>query len=237
MSDPIRFALVAEGPTDKIVIGAAIRNMLGETPFILQQLQPEESLAFLKLENGLGWGGVYRWCQKAAARSQGAIQEDVLFLTYKVLILHLDAEVAEEQYGNAGIEDPVNDLPCVELCPPPSATTLRLRAVLLRWLGQTAVPLRTVLCTPSKSSEAWILCALYPSDPIVLAGQTECLAQPHNRLQAKPQKGRMVTSGKKQLAVYKLRAEEFAAAWPRVRALCTEAERFSAEFLALAAEL
>ena len=51
MSDPIRIALVAEGPTDGIVIGAAIGSILGTKPFILKQLQPEESLAFGQLQS------------------------------------------------------------------------------------------------------------------------------------------------------------------------------------------
>lgn len=47
---------LAEGPTDKVVIGAAIRNLLGDIPFILRQLQPEESIAFLGPTHGAGWG-------------------------------------------------------------------------------------------------------------------------------------------------------------------------------------
>ncbi len=229
MSDPLRVALVAEGPTDKVVIGAAIRNILGDTPFILRQLQPEESVAFLNPAQGTGWGGVYRWCQKAVIRSNGVIDTDVLFLSYSLLVLHLDADVAAEDYANAGVNHPVNNLPCSAPCPPASATTNQLRAVLMSWIGQAAVPAKTVLCTPSLSTEAWVLCALYPHDPMVQAGSVECLGQPHLRLQAKPMKGRLVTGGKKQLEIYKARANEISAAWPNVRMICTEAERFSAD--------
>ena len=228
MSDPVRIALVAEGPTDKIVIGAAIRNILGETPFILQQLQPEESLAFVSAENGTGWGGVYRWCRKAA-RPEGIAQTDILFATYRALVLHLDAEVAAESYANAGIVQDIDDLPCAEPCPPAASTTGRLRNVMLRWLGQRAALPRIVLCTPSKSTETWVLCALYPADRDVVAGRHECLANPHHRLQSKPHKGRLVTGNKKQLNVYKLRYEEISAAWPTVRSICIEAERFSSD--------
>jgi len=154
MSDPLHVALVAEGPTDKVVIGAAIRNILGDTPFILRQLQPEESIAFLNPAQGTGWGGVYRWCQMAVARSNGAIETDVLFLSYSLLILHLDADVAAENYANAGINHSVNNLPCSAPCPPASATTNQLRAVLLSWIGQAAGPTKNVLCTPSMSTEA-----------------------------------------------------------------------------------
>jgi len=230
MSNPLHVALVAEGPTDKVVIGAAIRNLLGDTPFILRQLQPEESIAFLNPAQGTGWGGVYRWCQKAVTRSNGAIETDVLFLTYSLLILHLDADVAAENYGNAGINHPVNNLPCSALCPPASATTNQLRTVLLSWIGQAAVPAKTILCTPSMNTEAWVLCGLYPDDPAVQAGNLECLGQPQNRLQAMPMKGRLVTGGKKKLETYKARANEISRAWPNVRMVCTEAERFSTDF-------
>ncbi len=230
MSDPLRVALVAEGPTDKVVIGAAIRNMLGNTPFILRQLQPEESVAFLNPAQGTGWGGVYRWCQKAVTRSNGAIETDVLFLSYSLLVLHLDADVAAENYANAGINHQPNNLPCSAPCPPASTTTNQLRTVLLNWIDQVVVPARTVLCTPSMNTEAWVLCALYPNDPVVQAGTLECLAQPQNRLQAKPMKGRLVAGGKKQLGIYKARANEITAAWPNVRTACTEAERFSTAF-------
>jgi hypothetical protein len=229
MSDPLRVALVAEGPTDKAVIGAAIRNILGDAPFILRQLQPEESVAFLVPANGAGWGGVYRWCQKALTRSNGAIQTDILFLTYSLLILHLDADVATENYANAGINHSVNNLPCAGQCPPASVTTNALRAVLLNWIGQVAVPPKILLCTPSMNTEAWVLCALYPGDPVVKGGTLECLGQPENRLQAKPMRGRLVTRGKKLLEAYKARANEITEAWPRVRHICTEAERFSTD--------
>jgi len=233
MSDPLRIALVAEGPTDKVVIGAAIRNLLGDAPFILRQLQPEESIAFLNPEQGRGWGGVYRWCRKSVTRSNGAIETDVLFLTYSLLILHLDADVATENYANAGINHSVNNLPCSLPCPPPSATTNQLRAVLLNWISQAAVPARIVFCTPSTSTEAWVLCALYPNDPMVQAGTLACLGEPQNRLQAKPFKGRLVRGGKKHLETYKARANEISSAWPTIRAACSEAQRFSSDFDAI----
>jgi hypothetical protein len=133
MSSPLRVALVAEGPTDKIVIEAAIQSIVANAPFIIHQLQPEESLAFVLPEDTTGWGGVYRWCHKASKRSNGAIESDILFSTYQVLVIHLDADVASEEYANAHIVDGANDLPCLEACPPASrnyrATTLRYDAL------------------------------------------------------------------------------------------------------------
>jgi len=233
MSDPIRIALVAEGPTDRIVLEAAIRRLLGDTPFKIQQLQPEESLGFLSPGCGLGWGGVYRWCRKAVERSGGEIENDILFRTYRILIVHLDADVGEEEYSNAGIDDMENDLPCAEPCPPASDTTNRLRSTLLRWLGRATTPANTVLCTPSRNTESWVLCALYPGDAVVTSGTLECFESPETRLQAKPLRGRIISGGKKHLASYRARQDEICTAWPTVREICSEADRFSIEFLAV----
>lgn len=41
MSDPVRIALVSEGPTDLVVVGAAIDSMLDGRAFELRQLHPE----------------------------------------------------------------------------------------------------------------------------------------------------------------------------------------------------
>ena len=41
MSEPLRIALVAEGPTDQPLIAAALNAILPSQPFVLTQLQPE----------------------------------------------------------------------------------------------------------------------------------------------------------------------------------------------------
>lgn len=228
MSEPLRVALVAEGPTDRVVIEAAITSLMGGDPFVLKQLQPEESLSFGHV--GGGWRGVYFWCHQSATRAGGALRDDPLFVTFDILVLHLDADVAEQNYAEAGIVDPVNDLPCVRPCPPHQDTTNQLRTVLLRWASETVVPPKTVLCTPSKSTEAWVLSSLYPNDHSVASGNLECHPTPHLQLQAKPVRGRLVTGGRKILDTYRLRAPEIVAAWPTTRAVCTEAHRFSTEF-------
>ena len=58
MSEVLRVAVVAEGPTDRIVLEAAIAHLLGDRPFVLRQLQPEESVALLGRE-------IERWSKVA----------------------------------------------------------------------------------------------------------------------------------------------------------------------------
>jgi hypothetical protein len=225
MSEPIRIAVVAEGPTDGIVIRAAIASVLGGQPFIFKQLQPEESQAFGRLQGG--WVGVYHWCRQAVERAGGSVANDPLFASYDILIVHLDSDVAKVQYADGGILDPVNDLPCVRPCPPAHDTTNRLRAVMTRWVGGLPLPSRLVWCTPSLCTETWVLAALYQGDPAVTAGTLEWHPDPHLRLQAKPLNGRLVTGGKKITKMYRSRSPEITEAWPKVRRQCSEAERFS----------
>jgi hypothetical protein len=232
MSEALRVALVCEGPTDRIVINAAVSSLLGRRDFQLSQLQPEESLAFGP--TGTGWSGVYRWCRQAANQGRGSLRNNPLFDSFDLLVLHLDADVADQTYGSANITVPVEDLPCQRPCPPPADTTNLLRQVVLGWLSEDSIPPKTVLCIPSKSTEAWILAALHPADLIVRSGTLECRDAPANLLSAKPAKSRLVRAGKKIVERYQDRAVDIRRQWSRVRAL-SEAERFSTDFLAVIA--
>jgi hypothetical protein len=230
MSDPLRVALVAEGPTDRIVIEAALRAMLPDRPFVLRQLQPEGSLAFGEL--GGGWTGVYRWCRQAAARGRGRLADDaLLFENYHLLLLHVDADVAGKRYSDGSVTPQSGDeaLPCERPCPPASATTNALRSVLLSWCGEAAVPARTVICMPSKSTEAWVVAALFPHDLAMKRG-IECFPDPQSRLGQQPKSRRI----RKRQADYQGIADRLEEAWPRLAAHgeLSEAHRFQADFLA-----
>jgi len=67
MSD-LRIALVAEGPTDYVILEAALKAFLGRD-FVLIQLQPEAT----QPEMGSGWCGVLKWCYEASKRCIGPI--------------------------------------------------------------------------------------------------------------------------------------------------------------------
>ena len=230
MSETLRIGAIVEGPTDTIVLEAALSNLLDKQSFVLTQLQPETSAAFGP--TGAGWAGVYHWCRQTAAQGNGSLRRSLLFKVQDVLILHLDGDVADETYKAGNVSESTQDLPCAQPCPPACATTDALRQVLLRWVGETAVPPRTVLCTPSKSTEAWVLAALYPGDRLVSSAALECHPDPARRLQAKPRGERLVRAGRKLQVRYRERKDDITAAWPKVREMCTEAERFSRDFLA-----
>lgn len=224
MSEEVRIALVAEGPTDRIVIESAVEAMVADRPFVLRQIQPEQSAAFGQA--GTGWVGVYRWCKQAAKRGGGRLRDDQLLREYHLLLLHLDADAADKDYADGAILGEPPDLPCAAACPPSSATTNALRIVLLRWAGEAATPPRVVLCTPSKATEAWVVAAIFPGDPSV--PNIECLPNPEVRLAAQPAPVRI----RKKQRDYDSKRSEFRDAWPTLVTTLSEAARFSSEFAA-----
>jgi len=234
MSDPIRLAIVAEGSTDRIVIEAIATALVPDRDFVVTQLQPLASDAIAPL--GRGWTGVYQWCKQAIGQTGGTIHQDPLFDSHDLLLIHIDADVAGATYENGNINEVVLDLPCEQPCPPCIATTNALRNVLLRWIAAPEWPPRTIPCTPSKDTEAWVLAALYPDDDLVTGGNIECQRGAVARLAGKPAKGKMVRSKgdyyQKRTDRYGDRKLDITNAWNGARERCTEADRFSVEFTA-----
>lgn len=232
MSNTLRIALVAEGVTDYEVLNAAIESMLDGRSFVLTLLQPEGSVAFSGGGNagsfGGGWKGVYRWCLQAKLRSGGKLSDDPLFLGYDLLLLHLDADVAGEDPPNNLAPELVGVLPCEQPCPPPSATTDALRKVILTWVGETKTPHKTVLCTPSKSTEAWVMAACFPNDKQMAKQGWECHPNPESRLGQQTKRKRFA----KNQYDYSTRNSELRNGWPSVVARLTEARRFQNDFVA-----
>ncbi|WP_395734768.1 hypothetical protein [Prosthecobacter sp.] len=230
----MRIALVAEGLGDGVVIHAALESMLGGQPFVLQQLFPDTSLAFGGM--GTGWGGVYRWCHASAKRGSGRLSGDNLLWglgMYDLLILHLDVDVAGKEYGEAlgreyaDILLPTDlPLPCDKPCPPAADAANELRKVLLSWCGETQVPPKTVLCTPSKNTGAWVVAALFPTEPEMIRRGWECHPAPESRFSALPASVRI----KKTPLDYRSKRHVIIAEWARLCNDLPQAARFSEEF-------
>lgn len=233
MSEPLHVAAVVEGPTDAIVLQAILRAVLpDDIDFVLQTLQPEGSAAFGAASfsgTGVGWVGVYRWSRQATREGGGSVSGSSALTYHDLLIVHVDADVARETYASGSIQDaPHNDLPCEEPCPPPEHTTNALRVVVLNWLGEHNCPPRVVLCTPSKSTEAWVVAAVWPKNSQVLRADWECRRNPKCQLAALPLRRRF----RKSPSDYRQRSVEVTKGWPSVSQGLTEAARFEAEFLA-----
>ena len=233
MSEPLRIAAVVEGPTDAIVLQAILRALLpDDADFVFQTLQPEGSVAFDSASFGgvgAGWVGVYRWSRQSALEGDGSVSASSALSQYDLLIVHVDADVAGETYASGSIHDaPSQDLPCEEPCPPARKTTSALRAVVLNWLGEYECPLRIVLCTPSKSTEAWVIAAIWPGNNLVRRADWECRPNPEGQLAALPRQLRF----KKRPSDYRRWESTLTAAWPTVSARLTEAARFDEELRA-----
>jgi hypothetical protein len=233
MSSTLRIGLIAEGVTDYEVLKAAIEAMLDGQSFDIKLLQPDSSVAFTGAGNagplGGGWRGVYKWCLLAAQRGNGRWQDDPVFGFYDLYVLHLDADVAGEDPAN----DPVNPipqlagtLPCEQSCPPPNATTDRLRQLMLLWIGEAEVPPRTVLCTPSKCVEAWVIATFFPHDGQMIKRGWECQPDPASRLGQQPKANRFA----KRQADYRARSTGIRDGCQRIANRLTEAKRFQDEF-------
>ena len=231
MSEPLRVAAAVEGPTDVIVFRAILGALLPDTDFVFQTLQPEGSAVFGSAPSGgtgVGWVGVYRWSRQSACEGGGSVSGSSALSNHDVLIVHVDADVAGKRYTDGNIQDaPCEDLPCEQPCPPPCETTNALRAVVLNWLGEHERPSRIVLCTPSKSTEAWVLAAIWPEGDVVRRDDWECRPNPEGQLAALPMHRRF----RKRPDDYRRKQGDMERAWPEVSARLTEAARFEAEFL------
>jgi hypothetical protein len=229
MSDPVRIAAAVEGPTDAIVLRAILSSVLTDREFEFQTLQPEGSAAFGSEplgETGAGWVGVYRWSRQSAREGGGSVSGSSVLDFHDVLIVHVDADVAGKTYSSGGIRDAGRqDLPCEMPCPPPAATTNAMQAVILGWLGEPVRPLRVVLCTPSKSTEAWVLAAICLANRMVARDDWECRPDPEGQLGTWPKGVRF----SKRPEDYRSKGREIAAAWPNVSARLSEAGRFDRE--------
>lgn len=222
MSD-LRIALIAEGPTDYVILEAVLRSIL-PSPFTLILLQPEATRPDL----GGRWGGVMKWCGEFRSRGVGSIEEDPTLQLYDIVILHIDADVADKSYSDYGLEIAqeaqkagLGLLPCALPCPPPGATVDKLTAVVLSWLDVTEFGNKTVLCVPSKSSEAWLAASVFPDNQALLA-DIECASDLGNRLAQLPKLQRIRKSKREYLP----HSAVVTARWNDVRQVCSQADVF-----------
>ena len=211
----LRIALVAEGPTDYVLIEAALKAVLGKQTFVLTQLQPEVTSPSF----GGAWGGVLKWCAATSQRYTGSLDDDPLLKNFDLLVIHLDTDVAHQSYADCGeaVEAMAANknwprLPCSQPCPPVAATCAALQAV----LGS-----KTVVCLPAQSTGAWLAAAALPSTHALLSN-VECNPALEDSLGYLPKQLKV----KKSVPGYRAKAVAICQYWNQVKALCSQAAQF-----------
>jgi hypothetical protein len=225
MSSP-RIGLVCEGPTDFIVIEAALKACL-RRPFVLTQLQPERT----RPEMQGGWGGVFKWCRALASHGFKSIEDDPTLAFFDLVIVHVDADVASFSYSDVLPEIPgdIRVLPCSAPCPPPGASVDALRRVIFSWLGTRSLGAKGMLCIPSKATDAWLAAAVVADIPTIMK-EIECTMNMTSRLESLPKKRRI----RKSKVCYQEHAPAVEHSWQQVTSLCSQAMRFQDELSKLA---
>jgi hypothetical protein len=150
----LRVGIVAEGPSDWIVLQEVMKTVHSETEFV--RLHPNQ---ILSSRLGQGWRGVKAWCVENRS------QLDLIMAgggesPLNVLVIHADCSMANK----AKLDRP---------CPPASDTAIGLaRAIEIEWLGCDPRPEYIVIATPSQSSDAWVVATFDP--PYANLADIEC---------------------------------------------------------------
>lgn len=229
MSDPLKFALIAEGTTEREVIEASLKAILAPRSFVLTQLQPEAT----QPDMGTGWGGVLKWCYQLAARTDcggGKIEDDPTLSIFDGILVQLDGDVARFSYSD--LRPPIEDdkaeergwlpLPCETPCPPKIVQQDELFSVLLSWLMPAIPGDKTVICIPAMNTGSWHAAAKLPQDHKLLA-KLECCFNIETQLQQLPLELR-VDKKKRQSRLNA--AVAVTTNWASVIARCSRAKEF-----------
>lgn len=231
MSD-LKIGLVAEGVTDVVIIQAALSAILQNRDFILTVIQPEPTQPAM----GTGWCGVLRWCDQMAITTSAYLSESPLFEQIDLLILHVDMDVLSASYADCGstvqtlsIAKQWDILPVQLPCPPISNMSSELAKKIQSWLGSgVALGNKTVLCLPAQSSGTWLAAAVLPISHTLLVN-TECNPIVESQLNYLPINQRI----KKTKRDYESRAATILANWHGVKQLCSQAQQFEQDVLAI----
>jgi hypothetical protein len=108
MSKPVRVAFVVEGPTDYVVLRAAVRALLAGQDFEPTSIWPELDENLRPKTEG-GWGGVYKWCRQVLDQADGLARENPVFALNDMVVIQVDADMARMKYQDYGITDAPND--------------------------------------------------------------------------------------------------------------------------------
>ena len=213
--------VACEGDTDFEVIKSVISSIEGIDP-VITLIQPEKaSFAGSDYgETGGGYRGVRSWCRQIT-RDFGRVSSDTAAANTNFLVIHVDADIAGE-----------SEIDCEKPCPPALDTVNAVVDVVLDWCGHPDCDEdRIAFCVPSKSIEAWMFTALYPTSRFVK--DIECRPHPESLLVGKAEKLVRKKGGKyrKSVDAYKNISSRFKDNWETVLKKCTQAAAFQQNLL------
>ena len=227
----MNIGIVCEGITDYYVIEAALNTII-PNDFTVTRIQPDvtpESLNF-----GGGWCGVFKWCNEVL--SHESAQTKILRSIYKIVIIHIDADVAQKHFRDCGSNyNNTPGLPCESKCPPSEDTVNNLKTLLESWMPANPLDDRTVVCIPSKSSETWVVTALFGTNDSKILSDIECNNELEHYLSEKPARERLIRQKdgrfKKITNRYQSNMKTISNKWNFVTKHCREADKFEGNII------
>jgi hypothetical protein len=206
----IRVGIVAEGPSDWMVLEELILSVEPDAEFV--HIRPD-----MTLDSGSahGWKGVRAWCRDMGPRLE-AFLTGIPEYSIHLLVVHVDCSMAH----NVGASYP---------CPPADATSKALREVVVDWLQRPSLPGFVILATPSQSSDTWVVAALDP--PYEGSSVLECDLGVERELVRRRLLRLRDGEVKKQATRYRPLVKQMAGRIGEVCATCPEAGRFRAELV------
>ena len=149
----LRVGIVAEGPTDRLVIEAVIHSVNPTIQCV--PLFPDQTLSTL----GAGWKGVRIWCSEFGRQIE-SLMKGVTGSPLDLIVIHADCSMADKE----GIGLP---------CPPAAETGHALRLKILKdWLGYDLASPFVIMATPAQTTDTWVVATLEP--PRVNLADLEC---------------------------------------------------------------
>lgn len=188
--------VVSEGAIDQYILGIILQDISFsmDVDFEIRSIQPKYDAINDQWENG-GWGLIYAWC-KDVIKKHGSLEKFITDTGIDLLVLQIDADVMYMKYTDCpsvAVEPSDYPIPISAPCPKvacsiPCHVIEEVPKLLNSWFRSASMPECVVLCTPSKSLDAWVVATMpmadFKSDRIdpnlitILNSKLECTPNP-----------------------------------------------------------
>lgn len=204
-SRSLQIRIICEGPTDFVILRAAIRHALGDN-HVITQTYPEISKGFGHVGGfGTGWKGVLG---KVRQLGEHGIDGWIAFwANTDLLVVHLDGEVAQE----SEIDPQWADISAIQVsCPPVELSVDALCDAIRNRLGAVGAEEKIIIAIPMKETENWLL-PIYRSE----VPFDECQSKPSRHfIGGRPKL--LEQSGRKKVEEYRMIESDLVKSWNHV---------------------